>query len=241
MKFMGSKSRVADKIVPLIQERIGRATTYWEPFCGGCNVIDRVSARRRIASDINGYLIAMLQRPDKLKDLPASISKEVYDRCRTVYRLKSNDLPDWYVGAIGFLASYNGRFYDGGYAGVRHTKGGVRDYYAEARRNLLEQLPRLKGVEFVCCDYRSVQPDGGWVIYCDPPYEGVKRYADCEFNHNDFWEWVRKMSVENDVLVSEKSAPPDFKSVWSSHVVRTIDHSKRVKSPEQLFVWDRRI
>lgn len=36
-------------------------------------------------------------------------------------------------GTIGFLASYNGRFFDGGYTGIRHTKSGVdRNYYDEA-------------------------------------------------------------------------------------------------------------
>lgn len=44
MKYMGSKAKVARYIVPIIQEQIERSgcETYLEPFCGGCNVIDKI-------------------------------------------------------------------------------------------------------------------------------------------------------------------------------------------------------
>ncbi len=37
--------------------------------------------------------------------------------------IKPNDgkYPDWYIGAVGFLASYNGKFF-GGRAGIVKTK-----------------------------------------------------------------------------------------------------------------------
>lgn len=52
---MGSKAKVARYIVPIIQEQIERSgyETYLEPFCGGCNVIDKIEAPQRIASDCN--------------------------------------------------------------------------------------------------------------------------------------------------------------------------------------------
>lgn len=63
MKYMGSKAKVARYIVPIIQEQIERSgyETYLEPFCGGCNVIDKIEAPQRIASDCNKYLIALMQ------------------------------------------------------------------------------------------------------------------------------------------------------------------------------------
>ena len=44
MKYMGSKSRIAKYIVPIIQKYIdeNRITTYFEPFVGGANVIDKI-------------------------------------------------------------------------------------------------------------------------------------------------------------------------------------------------------
>ena len=53
MKYMGSKSRIVDNILPIIQQRIDNyyIKTYIEPFCGGCNVIDKIICDRKIASD----------------------------------------------------------------------------------------------------------------------------------------------------------------------------------------------
>ena len=63
VKYVGSKSRIAPAIVPIIQEHIQKsgARAYVEPFVGGANVIDKIAAEYRIGFDINGYLIALLQ------------------------------------------------------------------------------------------------------------------------------------------------------------------------------------
>ena len=144
---MGSKSRVAKNILPIIQEAINNYNikNYIEPFCGGCNVIDKVKCERKIASDNNKYLIGLLQNIDKVSFLPKFVTKEHYSEVRDCFNKGLTIFPDWYIGAIGFLASYNGRFFDGGYAGVVKTKDGViRDYYDEAKRNLVAQIPIRK-------------------------------------------------------------------------------------------------
>lgn len=63
MKYMGSKAKIAKFIVPIIQQKIEESgsSTYLEPFAGGCNVIDKVNAKCRIASDKNEYLIALFK------------------------------------------------------------------------------------------------------------------------------------------------------------------------------------
>lgn len=63
MKYVGSKSRIAPAIVPIIQDYIdkGGTATYIEPFVGGANVIDKIKAEYRVGFDKNGYLIALLQ------------------------------------------------------------------------------------------------------------------------------------------------------------------------------------
>ena len=49
----------------------------------------------------------------------------------------------WYVGNVGFLASYNGRWFDGVYAkptSINTPNGNkIRDYYQESKRNLEKQ------------------------------------------------------------------------------------------------------
>lgn len=124
---MGSKSRIAKHIVPIIQRYIdeNNIKCYIEPFCGGLNVIDKVKCEYKIASDIHRYLIALFKNIDKIYTLPDFITKEHYSEVRECFNENNNCLEDWYIGAIRFLASYNGRFFDGGYAGLVNTKSGA--------------------------------------------------------------------------------------------------------------------
>ena len=63
MKYMGSKAKITKFIVPIIQQKIEESGSriYMEPFAGGCNVIDKVNAMYRVASDKNEYLIALFK------------------------------------------------------------------------------------------------------------------------------------------------------------------------------------
>lgn len=134
---MGSKSRIVDNILPIIQQRIKdyNIKTYIEPFCGGCNVIDKVKCKYKFASDNQKYLIALLNHLSMVDTLPEFVTKEHYSEVRDCFNNNLHIFEDWYVGAIGFLASYNGRFFDGGYAGLVNTKAGtIRNYYDEAKK-----------------------------------------------------------------------------------------------------------
>ena len=239
---MGSKSRIAKHIVPIIQHYIDHsgAAEYIEPFVGGANVIDKIDAPSRSGNDINPYLIALLSFMQRGGTLPDGISYEEY----SAVRADKARFPAWFVGCAGFLASYNGRFFDGGYAGIVHTKAGtVRDYYAEARRNLIEQAQRLESIEFACKDYRMYSGQSTFkncVIYCDPPYKGTKQYTNSgRFNYGEFWETMRQWSESNVVLVSEYNAPDDFTCIWEQPIFRTVDNTKRVPTMERMFLYDR--
>ena len=153
-------------------------------------------------------------------ELPEHITREEYNKAREAYRTGDNSLQAWYIGAAGFLASYNGRFYDGGYAGYGKDKGRVRDYYRESRNNILMQMQQggIFGIDFSCRDYKSYTPQG-CVIYCDPPYEGTKKYGNAkDFDYLEFWETMRKWSRHNNiVLISELQAPDDFITIWENN------------------------
>ena len=74
------------------------------------------------------------------------------------------------------------------------------------------------------------------VIYCDPPYAGVKQYANAtKFDYNEFWDVVREWSKNNVVLVSEQSAPEDFECLWEQNVSRSINVSRKIRTSEKLF------
>ncbi len=244
MKYMGSKSRIAKHIVPIIQKCIedNNIDIYIEPFCGGCAVIDKINCKTKFAMDKHKYLIALFKNLDKINQLPEFITKDHYSDVRDCFNKNLNTYEDWYIGAIGFLASYNGRFFDGGYAGLVNTKAGTtRNYYDEAKRNLIEQIPNLKDINFIWDEYNSIQNETfnyPVLIYCDPPYKDTKQYGISKnFNHDDFWNWVRGLSKNNIVIVSECQAPDDFKCIWQQEITRTIDNNKRVSSTEKLFTY----
>lgn len=245
---MGSKSRIAKYIVPIIQSYIDKNETdkYYEPFVGGANVIDKIKSSHKYGSDLNGYLIALLQHVQNYGELYDTVSKELYDRARKAYNSGNTDgFEDWQIGNIGFLASYNGRWFDGGYAksGYEKTKNGerFRDYYREASDNLLLQAYALEGIAFCKCDYRDANPKG-FVVYCDPPYANTKQYANAtKFDYDEFWQIMREWSSNNIVIVSEQNAPSDWKCIWEQDVSRSIKATDKSKSTEKLFILNENV
>lgn len=239
MKYVGSKSRIAKHIVPIIQSYIDQtnAAFYLEPFVGGANVIDKISCDRKLGYDINHYLIELFKHMELVDTLPEEITKEEYAAVRHDYQTGEHKYPDWYIGAVGFLASYNGKFF-GGRAGTVRTKiGTIRNYYDEAKRNLIAQIPSLVDVEFGEADYKQLDMSKfqHGVIYCDIPYKNTTGYQN-EFNHDEFWDWAERCSRNNIVLVSEQVAPDHWKSIWSQPVKRTLDNASRINIMEQLYI-----
>ena len=78
MKYMGSKRRIVNDILPIMMEKMNDDTTFVDMFCGGCHVIEKVpSTYRRIANDKNNYLITMWSMLVNTKlEFPLKISKE---------------------------------------------------------------------------------------------------------------------------------------------------------------------
>ena len=174
------------------------------------------------------------------------VSKELYDKARTAFNKgDTSEFEDWQVGNIGFLASFNGRWFDGGYAktGYEKTKNGMRlrNYYQEAKNNILTQAPNLSGIKFIHSDYRKVVElpyDSEMVIYCDAPYQGTKQYSNAtKFDYNEFWQIIRDWSKFNIVLISEQNAPNDFECIWEQEVIRSINASDKKRQTEKLFKY----
>ena len=117
----------------------------------------------------------------------------------------------------------------------------LRNYYQEAKNNILTQAPDLKGIVFGVSDYKEsieLPYDSGMLIYCDPPYQGTKQYANAmTFDYNEFWQTMRDWSKNNIVLISEQNAPDDFECIWEQEVSRSIKATDKSKSTEKLFKW----
>lgn len=111
MKYVGSKNRLSKDLAPIIQSYIdsNNITHYWEPCCGGANMIDKIKCEHRFGSDIHPYLIALLkQAQTDTTVFPSTITEQEY---QTVKQNPQN-YPDWYVGLVGFC-SFGGKWWGG--------------------------------------------------------------------------------------------------------------------------------
>lgn len=238
MKYMGSKNRIAKYILPIILKDRNKNQTYVEPFCGGLGTMDKVIGNR-IASDNNKYLIAMWRGLQENRERPYQISRELYSKARTEYNNgTNNEFDDFLIGWIGWMGSYNGRFFDGGYSGhcVGKTK---RDYISEQIRNTEKQLDKIQGIDFRSCEYTELEIPNESVIYCDPPYKDTKQYATSKgFDHEMFWDWCRDMAERgHQVFISEYQAPDDFICVWQKEVTNSMNTTKTYRPTEKLFQY----
>lgn len=230
MWYLGSKSRLSKDLAPIIQSYITEDMKgYIEPFVGGANMIDKIDCPVRIGSDIHPQLIALLQKAKTDVDsIPDNITEEEYKRVKD----NKDDYPDWYVGLVGFCASFGAKYFSG-YA--RSSKSGK---VSDSIRALKKQAPKLSEIDFFCDDYKNVLVDR-CVIYCDPPYKNTEGYSS-KFDHEEFYDWVRMTSRTNTVLVSEYNMPDDFTCIFEKEHTVTLDSLRESgsKRTEKLFIYE---
>jgi DNA adenine methylase len=203
LKYMGSKNRIAKYILPIMLKDRKDGQYFVEPFCGGCNSLDKV-ANPRMGNDSNKYLIALLKEMQtQVPFSPPHIGEIEY---KNIQQNKDN-YPDWLVGYVGFNLSFAAKFF-GGYG---RDKAGIRNYENESQQNL------LVGIEFSCLDYRSLCIPNGSIVYCDPPYKGTTQYKD-KVDHNAFYDWLLNVAKFNTVFVSEYTMPDFAERVWEKEV-----------------------
>jgi site-specific DNA-adenine methylase len=212
--YQGGKGRIGKKIYEKIRmiekKQYGdEKLPYFEPFCGMCGVLKYFGEeddRKIYASDYNKDLILLLKAIQKGWKPPRTCTKKEYDR------LKNSKKHSAKRGFIGITASYGSNFFSGSYR-LKYTN--KRDYLKEGSNGLSKLRPFIKNTEFMdSCSYDDYEPEG-FLIYCDPPYRtnNLKSKFFNGFDHDTFWETMRKWSKDNIVIISETTAPKDFKKV----------------------------
>ena len=239
MRYMGSKNRFAKELVPIIQSYITEDTKgYLEPFVGGANVIDKIKCNKKIGCDIHKQLIALLNKAkDNVDDIPDIISFGTYKEVKN----NKESYEDWYVGLVGFCASFSARYFEGYARAKRNDNSGKAS--EDAIRSLKKQAPLLKDIEFKCCDFLNLPKDKikGYVIYCDIPYKGTKKYNTEPFPYEEFYKWAIEMAKNNTVLISEYNMPSNFKCIWKKDTKVNFDSNRiaaneNCKRTEKLFL-----
>lgn len=186
-------------------------------------MIDKIECKNRIGCDIHKQLIALLQySQEHEKDLPEIILEEEY---KTVQNNKEN-YPDWYLGLVGFCASFGAKYF-GGYARDSKSDNGGK-WSSGAIKNLKRQLPQIRDVKFRNIRFQDLPLDKikNYVIYCDIPYRGTTKYKTETFPYEEFYEWVKVASINNIVLISEYSMPEEFTCIWSKETKTLLDSNK---------------
>lgn len=227
MVYQGSKRQYAKFIKPILQQKIDETGgEFYDVMCGGCHIIEGITATSRHATDLNRDLIALYQYALDNPIWPNTITRENWDKA------KLGEGEPWWRALVCFFASYSARGWSGGFC-----LNGTRDYYHERLRDFEKQLPLLQGIDFSCVNYLEQEFPKGSVIYIDPPYMNTKKYdINKNFDYTAFWNKVRQDSKDNYVYVSEQVAPEDFKAVWTKETNRNCFGAGLVKATENLFV-----
>jgi len=239
MKYIGNKARISKEITTIFNKIIkdNNVINYIEPFVGGANVIENIICENKYGFDNNEYLIALWIALLSGYNPPDFIDKETY------HNVKENplDFPKEFVGLTGVCASYNGNWFSSyGAFGIRTSNGKREEYYQQAVRSAKKQLAKIKDVKLAVRNYQDLKTENmiNCFIYCDPPYaQNKKVYKDKDFDHEKFWQWCKKLSVNNYVIISEYTAPKDFEIIWEKQLSKMFPKQKKDTPTEKLFVY----
>ena len=233
MIYMGSKARIAKELLPIILFGREEGQYYIEPFCGGCNSLCLVDGNR-IGNDKNEYLIEMWKALTSGSSFPITITRELYSEVRNSYNKRDNKYSKAEKGWIGFMGSFNGRFFDGGYSG--HLVGN-RNYISEQIKNTLKQIDKLKDVIWQSGEYYNIIIPDNSIIYCDPPYKNTKQYSTSRnFDYDRFYKWCIDMkSKGHKVFISEYKMPEPFACIWQREVINSLNQKITKRPIEKLF------
>lgn len=260
LPYMGSKSRIAPKIINLLPS----AEKLYDVFAGGCAITHAALLSGKwskvIANDIT----------DAPKLFEDTINGKYHNEKRWIsredfFRLKDTDPYVRICWSFGnnqkyYLYSRQIEPYKQAVHKMLHGET-VKERRLEFKNVLrklreigthrpgdlqsLESLERLQSLESLeitppdletyALDYKDITIGGDAVIYCDPPYKGVGGYT-TEFDHEAFYDWCCEQTAP--IYISEYAMPEDrFECVSEFDLVSTLsatNNNKRVK--ERIFI-----
>ena len=231
MQYFGGKQRISKQLSEFLNEQLKEEQPFVDLFCGSCNVITKIDSNRlRIANDKHKYLINMWKALQNGWTPPDEIRREEYK----LIRENKDDSPHL-AGFVGFGCSFAGKWFEG------YATSNSRNYCLNAYNSVLSKLQKLRNVVFYNLDYSEVDIPKGSFVYCDIPYKNTTQYCKAEvgeFNHDEFYQWVRNNSYRYDIYISEykKNIPDDFEIVWEMESKQDIRNkeNERVKTVEVL-------
>lgn len=238
MAYVGGKSTGFRHIIDVLNNPKYDNMDYLELFCGYCHITKRIKNKKSITiNDKNELLICLL---NGIRDnLPyPKISRERYNELKNQHNIITFER-----AIAGFCYSYNGKLW-GGYVldnsnSPSYKKYGKLMVYHNQRQNYYDKLKKNNSfmtASIHCNSYEDFKPTN-CLIYCDPPYRNTTGYNKNnvgDFDHDKFWNYIREISKNNIVFVSEYNAPIDFEVVSQLNKKSTLS-GKRLEKTEKLF------
>ena len=225
MQYFGGKQRISKQLSQYLNSQLKDSQPFVDLFCGSCNIISKIDKDRlRIANDKHKYLISMWKELQNGWQMPDNISEEEYKYIRD-----HKDENPALTGFVGFGLSYSGKWFGG------YCRGGKdRNYCLNAKNSNNKILKNITDVKFYNLNYDEVPIPDGALVYCDIPYKNTTSYCKSEvgeFNHEEFYDWVRRNSDKYDIYVSEykQNIPDDFTIVWEQNSKKDIRNKNNVR------------
>lgn len=259
MVYMGSKRRFCKDIVPIIQKYIddNNIDIFFDCFCGGANLTDKINCEKVCGNDISPTLIALhKQAQQDFEKIPKDGDRKFWDTAYAEWKkirqainnkepIPKTEMELYKIGAIEWYSSFANGGFPRGYAKSTNT----RNYYQEAYRNHKKQAQNsnYKKIVFNQSDYKNLAKlkdftkDHNLLFYCDAPYRNTKPYGiQPKFNFDEYYNWLREVSNYIPIFISEQYMPEDFQCIWEKEAKRTAGKDNNFQACEKLFFIDNR-
>lgn len=179
--YIGNKHRLLSQILPLFPRKID---TFYDVFCGGLDISVNVSADKKIANDINYFVIeilemfkntdgsGLLQNIDNIinKFNLSKDNKESYYEFREYYNKNKDPL----LLYVLMCYSFNYQFRFNSNHDYNNPAGTNRSSFNKNMKDRLKAFrDKLDNIEFKNKNFKDLdfsQVKTSDFVYCDPPY-----------------------------------------------------------------------
>ena len=213
IKWSGSKRSQAEKLLTFFPKYIN---IYYEPFCGGCSVLNRllnssITVEKYICSDINADLINLwnyIKRDytdvvnhysdlwyELNKDNNLDRKREFFNTIRKRYNEYRNPLDFMFImrTTTNGMPRYNS---NGEFNNSFHiTRNGIQPQKLDKILYAWNKILNEHNVEFIYCSYKDIIPiDDKCFMYLDPPYANTKGMYYGNIDYNEFWNYLKNLN-----------------------------------------------
>lgn len=245
LKWAGGKTQLLGDILPKLPATFGK---YIEPFIGGGAVFFGLAPRTAVIADINPELVnAYRCVRDDVEAVIAALSAHKNDEAE-FYRVRAQRFDE--LNAVEAAARtiylnrtcFNGLYRVNKQGHFNAPFGRYANPTICSPETLRSASAALQGVEIRCADYKTVLRETavkGDVVFLDPPYLPVSRYADFKryakegFDEDDQRELaaeVERLQKLGCHVVLTNSNHPLVHELYGAHEVEVVSSKRNINS-----------